>query len=127
MTVRELSEDEAHSYLIDESGDLSPIFVTVLKEIFKSFDHDSKGALTDNEIIEFSKKCNDGDGFTKENVEEIKSFFTCDNKGCLTEVTKKFGLIRVNWCRLFFFFFFCCCCCRKGFLKCTIPKQEQIH
>ncbi|GLE04566.1 hypothetical protein PINS_up013521 [Pythium insidiosum] len=82
-TEDELSENEVRSILIGKDGNLSREFEAVLTKLFISFlESPTDKSLTLDKLKEFSKICNDGKPFSDKEIQEIQTYFQCDeNKG----------------------------------------------
>eukprot|EP00128_Syssomonas_multiformis_P012911 Colp12_sorted_trinity150504_noHs@11163 len=76
-----MSETEVK--LLDESGDVTEEFEKVLKDIFAAFDKDQDKVLNDAELNAYSTFLN-GAPFGDEELEQMRDFFDCDEKGSLT-------------------------------------------
>ncbi|ORZ23886.1 hypothetical protein BCR41DRAFT_319943 [Lobosporangium transversale] len=69
--------------LVDEDGALTQECEDALVAIFKKYDSDKDGALSNKELDAFAKDTN-GDVFDEDTRTEIKEFLDLDDKGQLT-------------------------------------------
>ncbi|KAF0697374.1 Aste57867_11926 [Aphanomyces stellatus] len=77
-------EELPRALLINEKGELTPAFIHALKRIFQKF-AEGGNTLSSEQLNNFSKACNDGKGFTPNELNEIHMYFECDeNKGLTT-------------------------------------------
>ena len=71
---------DAYDLFFDDLGDVSEKFKQILQELFKRFDVDEDGVLSESELKEFSKACG-SDPFSEEEITEIKENFDWSDQG----------------------------------------------
>ena len=66
--------------LLTPEGGLSPAFESVLQTLFRRFDVDGDGTLSEAELLAYSAAANpDGRQFGAEEIEELKDYFGWNN------------------------------------------------
>ncbi|KDO33940.1 hypothetical protein SPRG_01819 [Saprolegnia parasitica CBS 223.65] len=83
-TAAKAEADPAKTLLINEKGELTGPFAHALKRIFQKYS-EGTNALTSEQLNNFSKACNDGKGFTEQELNEIHMYFDCDENKGLTQ------------------------------------------
>ena len=105
--------DPPKSILINDKNELTVPFTHALKRIFQQFS-EGTNALTSSQLNRFSEVCNDGKGFTEQELTEIHSYFQCDENKGLTQVCVFVDATLISYRSVF---------CSVVFVICTIPKQ----
>ncbi|CAK4659075.1 hypothetical protein LEN26_012908 [Aphanomyces euteiches] len=78
------AEQLPRNLLITEKGELTPAFIHALKRIFQRF-AEGGSSLNSEQLNNFSKACNNGKGFTQQELNEIHMYFDCDENKGLTQ------------------------------------------